>query len=326
MPCFSPLKGYKDPISGGWTSKPQLQKMEVACSQCLGCRIDHRTMWAIRIVHESYLWLDHHGNSWLTLTYREKHDCTPEQLKAGHYVPDDLSLVPSHVSKFIRALRKKRTYKYAEDENGELYVTNPIRYFYCGEYGDENQRPHYHVCLFNHQFHDRVLWRDIEGVYTYTSPTLEKLWPYGFSTTGELNFETAAYTAGYCFKKITGKRARDHYLRCDEYGVAFWLHPEFTRMSTGRGKPSGLGAKYYEKFKSDIFPADETPVPGHGTVQLVPRYYQDVLKQSDPDLLELVKQQRQQWLAKHRNDFTPERLRDKYRCAQAKQNLKKRNL
>jgi len=315
MPCFSPLEGFKDPVNGGliFDRNKGIQKMAVACGQCLGCRIDHRTMWAIRIVHESYLHLDSHGNSWLTLTYREPHDCTAEQYAAGHYVPRDYSLNPEHVSKFIRRLRKQNP-------------DHKIRYFYCGEYGDENQRPHYHVCLFNHQFNDRVLWKDDEGIYTYTSPSLEKLWPYGFSTTAELNFETASYTAGYCFKKITGKRAEDHYLRCDEYGVAYWLQPEFTRMSTGRGKPSGLGAKYYEKFKDDIFPADETPVPGHGTVQLVPRYYQDVFAKTDPDTLELVKQQRQDWLKKHRHDFTPERLSDKYACARARQQNLKREL
>jgi len=315
MPCFSPLQGYKDAVTGGLTfdKSKSLQKMQVACGQCLGCRIDHRTMWAIRIVHESYMHLDAHGNSWLTLTYREPHDCTPEQYQKGYYVPQDYSLNPNHVSKFIRKLRKQNP-------------DHKIRYFYCGEYGDENQRPHYHVCLFNHQFHDRVLWKDDEGLYTYTSPSLEKLWPYGFSTTAELNFATASYTAGYCFKKINGKRARDHYLRCDEYGVAYWLRPEFTRMSTGRGKPSGLGARYYEKFKDDIFPADETPVPSHGTVRLVPRYYQDILGKTDPDVLELVKQQRQEFLAKHREDFTPERLRAKYACARARQNNLKRNL
>lgn len=315
MPCYTPLKGYKDPNTGGLTFNKTgtVQTLEVACSQCLGCRIDHRTMWAIRIVHESYLHLDDHGNSWLTLTYRDPSDATDEQYKNGHFIPADYSLRPSDVSKFIRALRKRNP-------------DHKIRYFYCGEYGDENHRPHYHVCLFNHQFKDQQLFKDDEGVHTYTSPTLEKLWPYGFSTVAELNFETASYTAGYCFKKITGKRAWEHYLRCDEHGEAYWLLPEYIRMSTGRNKPCGLGADYYAKFKDDIFPADSTPVPGHGTVQLVPRYYQNILESTDPDTLKLVKQIRQTFITEHAADFTPERLRDKYRCAQAKQSTLKRNL
>jgi len=314
MPCYTPLKGYKDAISGGLTFDHRLghEKMEVACGSCLGCRVDSRIMWAIRIVHESYVHLDHNGNSWVTLTYRDPSECTDEQYKKGHFIPADFSLQPSHVSKFIRALRKQNKHK--------------IRYFYCGEYGDENERPHYHVCLFNHSFDDQQLFEDNEGFYTYTSPSLEKLWPYGFSTVAELNFETASYTAGYCFKKITGKRADDHYLRCDEHGEAYWLRPEYIRMSTGRTKPCGLGAQYYAEFKNDIFPSDETPVPGHGTVQLVPRYYQNILESEDPETLVLVKSLRERFMQSHRDDFTPERLRDKYICARAQQDRLKRAL
>ncbi len=270
-------------------------------------------MWAIRIVHESCLYLDQYGNSWVTLTYRDPSECTDEQFKKAHYIPSDYSLRPSDVSKFIRALRKKNPQK--------------IRYFYCGEYGTENQRPHYHICIFNHSFDDQQLFKDDEGFYTYTSPSLEKLWPFGFSTVAELNYETAAYTAGYIFSKINGKRANDHYLRCDEHGEAYWLRPEFIRMSTGnKNPPCGLGAEYYEKYKGDIFPSDETPVPGHGTVQLVPRYYQSILASDDPAQLELVQELRQVFMRSHRKDYTPERLMDRYKCARAKQKTSKRNL
>ncbi len=315
MPCYTPLKGYKDPITGGlqFHKGGSAQKMEVACGSCLGCRVDHRIMWATRIVHESYLHDDHYGNSWATLTYRDPDQCSEEQYKKGHHIPADYSLRPSDVSKFIRALRKQNT-------------DHKIRYFYCGEYGDENQRPHYHVCLFNHSFNDQQLFKDDEGVYTYTSQSLEKVWPYGFSTVGELNFETASYTAGYCFKKITGKRAPDHYLRCDEHGEAYWLMPEFIRMSTGREKPSGLGAKFYEKYKTDIFPSDECPVPGHGIVKQVPRYYTNILRSEDSATMELVSETRNQFITQHAADFTPERLRDKYKCARAKNNRLKRPL
>jgi len=315
MPCFKPLKGYKDISTGGLTfnKKGTAQTLEVACGQCLGCRVDHRIMWAIRIIHESYVHLDNHGNSWITLTYRDPSECTDEQFKNGQYIPADYSLRPSDVSKFIRALRKQN-------------MDDKIRYFYCGEYGDENQRPHYHMCLFNHSFKDQQLFKDEEGLYTYTSPSLEKLWPHGFSTVAELNFETASYTAGYAAKKITGKKAIEHYLRCDEHGEAYWLLPEFIRMSTGRKKPCGLGADFYEKFKKDIFPSDETPVPGHGVVQLVPRYYEEILAKENPEIHDLVKQARQDFLAAHREDFTPERLEDKYKIARAKQNQLTRNL
>ena len=297
MPCYRPLKGYKDPKTGGLTfnKKGTAQTLEVACGQCLGCRLDHALMWAVRIVHESYLHLDQQGNCFVTLTYRDAEQCTRQQYLDGLFIPSDYSLRPTDVSKFIRRLRKT--------------VFHKIRYFYCGEYGDENQRPHYHVCLFNHSFEDQVLWKDDEGVYTYTSPGLEKLWPFGFSTVQALNFETAAYTARYALKKITGEKAGDHYLRCDEDGVAYWLLPEYIRMSTGRNKPCGLGAGFYEKFT----------VPGKGIIRKVPRYYQNILQTNDPAQLKLIKEIRQTFIKAHKADFTPERLRDKYHCAKARQ-------
>ncbi len=88
----------------------------------------------------------------------------------------------------------------------------------------------------------------------------------------------------------------------------------------------GIGEKFYKKYKSDFFPSDECPVPGKGIIKKVPRYYQNILQSEDPQLLDVVKDLRQQFMAKHREDFTPERLRDKYHCAKARQQRKSRTL
>ncbi len=315
MPCYSPLKGYKDITTGGlvFTKKNAIAKMEVACGQCLGCRVDHRLMWSIRIVHEASMYMDHYGNSWATLTYRDAGACNEKQYKNGYHIDKHGQLHPQHVSDFVRSLRKANQ-------------DHKIRYFYCGEYGDENERPHYHICIFNHSFNDQYLWKDDEGVYTYTSAELEKHWPWGFSTVSELNLRTAAYTAGYAFKKITGERANDHYLRCDEFGEAYWLRPEYIRMSTGRKFPAGLGASFYEKYTSDIFPSDTSPIPGAGESELVPRYYQNILAERNPAMLEEIKVLRKKFITAHAADFTPERLRDKYICARAREKRHTRKL
>jgi len=312
MACFYPLKGYKDPHNGGLTFNQTgtAQTLEVACGQCLGCRLDHSIMWAIRIVHESHLHLDHEGNSFVTLTYRDPGQCTDKQFKDGHYIPANYSLRPNDVQKFIRRLRKS--------------VKHKVRYFYCGEYGDENQRPHYHVCLFNQSFKDQILFKDKQGIYTYTSKTLEVLWPFGFSTVQALNYETAAYCAKYSLTKVNGERAKEHYLRCDDNGEAYWILPEYIRMSTGRNKPCGIGAGFYEKYTDDIFPSDEVPVPGEGIIRKVPRYYQNILSTENPAMLEEVKKLRAIFHKAHKSDFTADRLRDRYTCARAR--LHKRTL
>jgi len=322
MACYSPLKGFKNSNGALVFKRSQhtIGKMEVACGQCLGCRLDKSLMWAMRIVHESHLHKHTNGNCFVTFTYRSEKECTDEQFKNHYYVPEDYSLNYHHFRDFIKRLRRHFN---PTDEDGELkkpYQT--IRYFHCGEYGDENLRPHYHACLFNIEFDDVHVYSQQEGLTTYESETLQKLWPYGFCTIGELNFETASYTAGYILKKITGNEALETYLRSDDYGVAYWVKPPYITMSL---KP-GIGSEFYEKYKTDFFPSDESPVPGKGIIKKVPRYYETILQHSDPSMHEMVKNLRQEWIAKHREDFEPERLHDKYKCARARLSNRKRAL
>lgn len=256
-------------------------------------------MWAVRIVHESTLYADQYGNAFVTLTYRDKAECTTEQLRNGYHIPDDGSLNKKHFQDFIKRVRK--------------HFPQKIRYFHCGEYGELTERPHYHACLFNCDFDDVLVYRQDEGITTYESETLARLWPYGFATVGELNYDTAAYTARYVLKKVTGHNAPDHYMRADEYGVCYWLQPEYVTMSL---KP-GIGKGFYDRYKHEIFPSDESPVPGKGVVQKVPRYYQTILEREDPATLEMVKELRKKFIESHAHDFTPDRLMSKYKVAKA---------
>ena len=157
---------------------------------------------------------------------------------------------------------------------------------------------------------------------TYESQSLQQLWPYGFCTVSELNYASAAYTAGYVLKKITGARAEDHYLRCDDYGVAYWIRPEFVTMS----RDPGIGYKWYEKFKQDVFPSDEIPIPGRGVFKNVPRYYEDLLEESDPELHQRIKVARAKYRKNNPEDYTHQRLMDKYKVKKDQLALKKRQL
>ncbi len=303
MPCYKPLKGYKDPVSGGLVFTKTSTPLQVACGSCFGCRLDRVRVWAMRITHEASMHIDFHGNCFVTLTYRDRSECTPEQLRNQYHVPADYSLNKRHFQDFMRRLRREFPQK--------------IRFFHCGEYGEQTLRPHYHACLFNCDFADQVVFRETEGIFTYSSPTLERLWPYGFATVGELNYDTAAYTAAYVLKKVTGKKADDEYLRNDAYGVAYWVRAPYVTMSLGRKKPGGIGASFYEKYSSD-FEQDECPVPGRGVFKKLPRYYETILADENPASLERIKELRQAFLANHKHDFTPERLEDKYKCARAR--------
>ena len=327
MPCYSPLKGWKDFNTGGITFRREFgyEKMEVACGQCLGCRLDNSRMWAMRIAHEASVHEYNGGNCFVTLTYRDKIECDAEQLRMGYHVPDDWSLHKSHFREFMKRLRK---------------VVDPqrIKYFVAGEYGQRCKhgiqldlvdcplcnvgRPHYHACLFNLSFPDLESYQCDNGVMRYTSPLLEKIWRYGFVDVGELNYESAAYVARYCLKKVNGNMADEHYRQCDIDGNCVWVTPEFALMSRGARKGArGLGYEWFERYKEDVFPSDEVPVPGSGVFKGVPRYYDELFKDSNPVAFEEIKKLREKFKKEHSADYTPERLMAKYKVAKAKQKL-----
>lgn len=313
MPCYSPLKGYRDKVSGGITFRKEsgIESMEVACGQCLGCRLDYAKMWAIRIVHESEMHADDHGNSFVTLTYRDPEECTEEQYNEGYYVPNDWSLNKKHFQDFMKRLR--------------FHYGQKIRFFHCGEYGNRCKhgldldvvscplcnvgRPHYHACLFNVTFDDLESYGTApDGSLRYTSPKLESIWKYGFVDVGEVNYQTANYVARYILKKVNGAKSADHYLSCDMDGEITFLDREYVTMS----RRPGIGKDWYEKYKDDVFPSDEVPVPGCGVYKKVPRYYEEIFKCTDVLSYEEIKRLRQVYRRSHAEEFTPEKLMSKY--------------
>lgn len=158
------------------------------CGQCLGCKVNRRRVWVHRILLESCL---HESSSFVTLTYGPEH------------LPADGSLVPEHLSDFIKRLRDR-------------LAPLRFRFFGVGEYGERGMRPHFHVILF--------------GVGPEYEEELFKAWGLGFVHVGSLTAASAQYCAGYTVKKMTS--AADPRLG--------GLRPEFARMSRRPG--IGFGA------------------------------------------------------------------------------------
>lgn len=286
MPCFHPIEGYAK-VGGGLTFRRALSngnKLSVPCGQCIGCRVDYSKMWAARMVHESRL---HQDSIFITLTY------DPEFLPTGG------TLVKSHLQKFFKRLRKH---------------TSPrkIRYYACGEYGDQNLRPHYHAIVYGWRFSDARLLRDGGGHRFYDSDTLTRLWGLGLCEFGEVTAETCAYTARYVIKKINGDRAKNHYQRVTQDGQLHDVLPEFSLMSL---KPA-IGKNWFETFRSDVFPDDFVILNGHRSK--VPRYYDRLLDADCPELLEHHKQLRKDRAKARKWDSTPERLQTREAVMRAK--------
>jgi hypothetical protein len=330
MGCYSPLKGYKDRLTGGLTFSRDnaIETMDVACGQCLGCRTDYSLEWAVRISHEASLYDE---NCFITLTYRDRKACTINQLHEGYHVPDDWSLHPRHFQLFMKRLRK-------------FFSDRTIRVFYAGEYGrkckhniDVTQgdgcplcnlgRPHFHACVFNLNFPDLESYASDDGELRYTSRILQSIWKYGFVDVGELTFGSAAYTARYILKKITGIRAYDHYYNTDLDGNVVMLEPEFCKMSNGgragKGEKSGIGAKWFAEYRDDVFPKDRVPYGNGEYLNKVPRYYEEIYKEIKPESLAAIKKKRADYKRKNQLEFSPQRLEDKYKCHKARLELRR---
>lgn len=294
MPCYRPNQAYRTlETTSNDKRKIVFRKPEaysypllLPCGQCIGCRLEHSLMWAIRCKHEAEL---HDQNSFITLTYSDEH------------LPWDGSLVKQHFQKFMKKLRR-------------AYPQKTIRYYMCGEYGEKFTRPHYHANLFGIDFPDKEIHEENEGVLTYTSEQLGSLWGKGFATVMEFDFHTAAYTARYIMKKVNGDKKEQHYTTsCRHTGNLINLQPEYATMSR---KP-GLAKKWYQIYKTDVFPSDYL-IHKNKKVK-VPRYY-DQLFESEEDI-ELIKIQRKKRAIKQKENNTPERLqvREKVKQLQLKQ-------
>lgn len=307
MPCFHPLAGWRARVPGPSGKRRLVFKQEegigdlvqIPCGQCIGCRLEHSRQWAVRCMHEASL---HDENCFLTLTY------SPE------FLPSDLSLDKRHFPAFMKRLRSR-------------FPDRKIRYFHCGEYGERLGRPHYHACLFGFDFPDKVYYKDAGGHPLFVSETLNSTWGLGFCTIGAVTFESAAYTARYVLKKITGESAQEHYLQvdpvtgeiaCDDSGDFLCKQPEYVTMS----RRPGIAAGWFDRFSRDVFPSDE--VIARGVKCRPPRYYDKLFEAAHGPEFERIKAQRVERASKHADNNTLERRTVREICTEARVSLLRR--
>lgn len=293
MPCYHPRSGWqakepnengKRPVQFGTSQEfwqPGLIAVKIPCGRCIGCRLERSRQWAIRCVHEAQL---HDKNSYITLTYDE--DNLPQK-----------GLIKSHFVKFMKDLRASIAYK---EKHLPKDNRTKIKFFQAGEYGSicklckvgekvhwklgcntfipELGRPHFHACLFGHDFQDKELFSTARGVKLYTSNYLRSIWKKGHVTIGDVTFESAAYVARYITKKIFGEKAEEHY-----NGKL----PEYTTMSRGGRTGKGIAHDWYSKFVTDVYPHDVVVLRGRKLQP--PRYYDKLLERDNPQLLAELK-------------------------------------
>lgn len=262
MACFRPLRAFRtiggkivfsqnSPNGAAAIERP----LNLPCGQCVGCRLKRAQTWALRCVHESKM---HTENCFITLTYNDAN------------LPSDGSLRHEDFQKFMKRFTER--VRYSGDKR-------KIRFYMCGEYGEKLGRPHYHACIFNYDFPDKVHKRNNAlGDKIYSSEFLDDCWNMsdpGMCEIGSVTMESAGYVARYIMKKITGDDAVAH------YGD---LKPEYTNMS------KGIGKAWFEKNYRDIYPSDF--IIHDGRRFSPPRYYDGLFELNFPSAFRPLRTER----------------------------------
>lgn len=134
---------------------------ELPCGKCQPCLINKRNTWTTRLLLED---TQHDKSCFITLTYNDEN--LPNELRK------------KDCQKWLKRVRKS-------------YHPSKIRYYICGEYGENTQRPHYHAVLYGISFNYQGLAEllKIKHLNLYPPPVIEmlKLWGKGnihFEKTG----------------------------------------------------------------------------------------------------------------------------------------------
>ena len=202
------------------------------CNVCIACIATRKQKWITRLIFE--LRACHNVGSFVTLTYDPLFLPEQEKYPGGN-------LQKSDVQKFIKRIRKR-------------YGTGiRISYYAVGEYGDKNERAHYHICLFG-----------VDAVRVES--LVQKSWPHGFARVDPLgthSFQQLNYTMGYTLKKMTKER---------DYPDG--RQPEFGLMS----KNPALGVGYLKKFESTLLKMKKYPSSGATQYErwYMEKYYPDI--------------------------------------------------
>lgn len=160
-------------------------------------------------------------NAFVSLSYADQHLSFDSDDSLN---PTGPSLVPRHVQLFLKRLRK-------------AVAPRKFRFFLVGEYGDRNERPHYHLALFDFPTCRRGrtlrLPPSTRSEWALCCPECRLVgenWGLGDVDLGVLEKGSAGYVAGYVLKKMTRKTD-------ERLGGRY---PEFARMSLRPGIGYGV--------------------------------------------------------------------------------------
>lgn len=215
----------------------------VPCRHCVGCTI--KKIQDLRIygtAEQTFQALKGRSSSFIRLSYNDANlpvIYNGELKRLGELVQNgkvptnfDMTLLKTDFQNFMKRVRQDIARKYDQRK---------IKYMYCGEYGDEGNRPHYHIVLF--------------GVSPLEAKVIiGKQWNFGFIDYKPLESGAIRYISDYMFNDVFGE------LREQKY-TSKGIEPPFLHRS------KNIGTHYLKQFE------DSGLVKIDGTKKAFPYYY-----------------------------------------------------
>lgn len=322
MPCYRPIMAVKvhrtekrfytvngkrklffgARASGLVMTFPEHEIVKVPCYNCIGCKKRRSQEWGVRCQSEVQFY---NRTCMINLTYNREQLPIASQSGLGTLCPRDLNLFFKKLRVFLQ--RKKG-------------ITD-TKYFACGEYGENRGRPHYHAIFYGWDFPSemnasppvaRMPEKNNPGkedVPLYSHPDLTRLWGKGAAFfSPNVGGAAAYYVAKYCMKNLSGDAKTKEF---EDTG----REPPFNRMS------HGLGDRYYDRYKADIYPRDYIITEPGGPQLPIPRRFDNLLQKESEEYLEWIKSQRIAKSEKDHKNQTPERMRVREELAEIKAKL-----
>lgn len=355
MPCFKPIAAVQPfpgaqpllygPVKTHGHLRPIHGRIDLPCNDCIGCFRRTSLEWACRCVHEAQM---HRYNAYITLTYDDEHLPENNSLQHRDYVlfmkalrnqiarhnqnlllsPPPLRGARAGGKSKLKTILSNYLQENINDASGAPQkavahlLPSEIKFYMAGEYGELYGRPHYHSLLFGVDFADKTyLGKTKAGEKIYRSYTLEKLWPYGYSSIGAVTFNSAAYISRYIMKKRRGDGNTENYEILDlETGEIYIKKKEYNCMS----RAEGIGKAWLEEFKPDVYTRDRV-ITKTGRELRPPRYYDKLYKKMDAAHLEHLKHARELEARAQKEHHTPERLAVQETVAKAQARFQTRN-
>lgn len=280
----------------------------IKCRHCNECKSEYAQEWSIRCFHEFQM---RNLGCFITLTIDDtkvslfntekilKKYCK-RCVKGNRYIkyPINYTLCKGLIQDELKRMR----------DNIFKHTGIKIRYFGCGEYGSQNDRPHYHILIFGYNFPDRKQINiSNKGIPIFYSEELQNYWQYGLATLQDVNHRACMYTAKYCVKKL---KYTDDLSFQDAY---FGREPEFLVMSRGNCQANrcpfiddiiknckglnslrnlnnpyckfcdktrgGIGFDWFSRYYQDVLKIGYITIDG--IKYKIPNYYLDILKLTD---------------------------------------------